>query len=349
MFRIMQYLGNLVVLLLGLCLAWILSTAVFFVVTGGGSVYDSISTVARQCDSAGKVDETRYFASCSSSGPELMQLTIYHENDPLVFLEVQATGRSLELRWEHAYTSWPRLSEYLGMGRRRGALQVFTLSDSWSFTPYARDISVNVPAGAIAPQVKQLLTQSRDAAEIDMSDVTRDTLADRIADEIMAAANWGAMSENVNSVSLIDGRIQFVTLFVFFVACISLVAGVDLPWSRSLGSGVLQLILYVGFFGTLAGMSGALEVLGSADLTNPLSKGTRLGPIGSQIALAINTTMYAVILFGAALLLDFWLRSIVEEELEASQTRINRKVARAVAGVRRLWEKLFATANKDPA
>ena len=44
-------------------------------------------------------------------------------------------------------------------------------------------------------------------------------------------------------------------------------------------------------------MSLGLGILGNADLTDELSKGVSLGPIGSQIGLALNTTMFGVVLF----------------------------------------------------
>lgn len=336
MSRILTYLANLLTLVATLILAWMLTVGIFYVVTSGGGVYSTIASVMPECGSEGRVDQTSYVASCSHDGPKAMHIDVYHQSKPILSVDVAATSAGLDLSWEHPYSNWERLSEYLGYSRRRGTLPVFTLSDSWWFTPFAKDINVTLPAGAIAPQLKQVLTESRDAAEIDMSDASRDTISERIASEIFTAVNWSTMSSNIATISLWDGRIQFVTLFMFWVSCISLVVGVGLPWARALGSSVIQLILYVGFFGTLAGMSGALEVLGNADLTNPLSKGTKLGPIGSQIALAINTTMYAVILFGAALMLDLWLRSIVEEELDATQNWINRRAVSVIRWSQRL-------------
>ncbi len=344
MARIITYLANFLTLVAGLVLAWVFTAGIFYVVTSGGNVYSSIASVERECESGGKIDKLSYIATCAPEGVEAMHIDIYHSSRPLLSINVVATAGGLDLKWEHSYSSWPRLTEYIGYSRRRGSLSVFTLSDSWWFTPFARDIEVTLPAGAIAPQLKQLLTESRDAAPVAMSDASRDAISDRIANEIFKASKWDAMSGRISAVSLWDGRIQFVTLLMFWIACISLLLGVGLPWARALGSSAIQLILYVGFYGTLMGMAGALEVLGNADLTNPLSKGTKLGPIGSQIALAINTTMYAVILFGTALMLDLWLRSIVEDELEETENVIKRWVLSFIR-----WYKNLLGSNSNAA
>lgn len=59
----------------------------------------------------------------------------------------------------------------------------------------------------------------------------------------------------------------------------------------------IDLVPYIGFFGTIYGMSEALWILGAIDISDPVEKATLIGPITGNISLAMETSQLGIIFF----------------------------------------------------
>jgi hypothetical protein len=76
---------------------------------------------------------------------------------------------------------------------------------------------------------------------------------------------------------------------------------------------IVELIPYIGFFGTILGMSLALWILGDIDISDTLQKATKIGPITGNISLAMEATQLGLIFFLFASFLIRLLRIIFED------------------------------------
>ena len=131
-----------------------------------------------------------------------------------------------------------------------------------------------------------------------MDQAAGDAVARRLVDEITAGLDYARLEDVVDRVAYAFGPVQFLTLSTTYMTVFLLVVSLRMGWARGAAGITMNLIPYIGFFGTLLGMGSALGVLGEANLSDPVSKATNLGPIGSRLALAIETTKYALVCFG---------------------------------------------------
>ena len=129
-------------------------------------------------------------------------------------------------------------------------------------------------------------------------------MSSRLADEIVQRLSLEEVFARTERIQFALGPIQLLTLACFIAAVLALGASVKWNDMQEVGKGLSEIIPYLGFLGTLIGMGGALGILGRANLADELSKATSLGPVGSQLSIAIQTTKYALVLFIVVKLID---------------------------------------------
>ncbi len=110
------------------------------------------------------------------------------------------------------------------------------------------------------------------------------------------------------------GPTQTLTYIAALIAILLTLLEIRIPEVRRYSDGMADLIPFTGFFGTLIGVAGGLQILGLSDVTDDVSKALSLGKIGSSLSLAINTTILAIVVFGLVLIFQFALRILLDEE-----------------------------------
>ena len=188
------------------------------------------------------------------------------------------------------------VTDMYGRSAEFGCRVLISFSSSPAWAPWARDVEVEVPRGGIVPLVRMLL----DRGQIADGPQVRGAVAERLAADMMEFLDYDLLEQRLEAIVFAYGPIQFATLQMTLVAVMLVAASFREWWARGASEIAMNLIPYIGFFGTLLGMGEALMVLGQVDLSDPVSKATNLGPIGSKLALAIETTKYALVCYGAA-------------------------------------------------
>lgn len=220
----------------------------------------------------------------------------------------EARAMGYGLWWEFSGSAFDRIRALYGSDAATGCRVLVAYEGAKAWAPYARDATVSVPRGGMVPLMGMLLERSVEGLGGSMDQAAGDAVARRLVDEITAGLDYARLEDVVDRVAYAFGPVQFLTLSTMYMTVFLLVVSLRTGWARGAAGISMNLIPYIGFFGTLLGMGAALGVLGEANLSDPVSKATNLGPIGSRLALAIETTKYALVCFGvvsvAALLRD---------------------------------------------
>jgi hypothetical protein len=124
-----------------------------------------------------------------------------------------------------------------------------------------------------------------------------------ILDECHGLSNW---EKYYPVIRLISGPIQeLILILCVFSVLVAVFEGV-LARIRPARRGdnpiesaevFVDLVPYVGFFGTIYGMAGALWYLGGIDLSDPIEKATKIGPITGNISLAMEASQLGILFF----------------------------------------------------
>ena len=183
--------------------------------------------------------------------------------------------------------------------------------ETTGWTPYARDAVVDIPRGGIVPLVGMLLQRAvtglndntDDGGGVNVDAEVVAVMTQRLSDSVIDALNYDKLEVDLKMISFVFGPIQFLALNTAFVSVMLLIMSLWFWWARRAVDIAMNLIPYIGFFGTLLGMGTALLVLGEANLSDPVSKAINLGPIGSRLALAIETTKWALVCYSVVSLL----------------------------------------------
>ncbi len=219
---------------------------------------------------------------------------------------------ALAIGWEFdVNVTRPRLDKLYGKEARKGCVVVggytkgatLLLGDAAWLLPFARDVVINVPEGALRPVLKRLITSAEIGLNKKSDLIVTQALTERLSFEVRDALGLQEFVSTANQVAFWGGPVQFVSLFLAILASVLTVFSLVRGWARNAASECLSLIPYVGFFGTLLGMGAALLILGNTNLSDPISKSINLGPIGSKLSLAIETTKFALVCFGLGSLL----------------------------------------------
>lgn len=308
-------------------LAWVFASLLFASHPALGfyqsELISPVSTNDEVCEEATlKYERVNIIISCNEyQGGSSVKGTVFLDSLPLIDLSlgtidasstntVDATNSSgpntepspesrdrLQLAWVYSNRLIDDVVTRHGEARWSGKTDVVSYSSDHWLTPGAITVEYDLPPGALVSKVKEVLSFGQLGGEGSYDDSLRDSIAKRLVYEFGQRIDLAAVDKNAKDVSLHAGRIQFVTVVAAIWALLLAAVGVLRRRAMEAGEGVLALVLYLGFFGTLIGMSGGLGILGFADLTDNLSRGVTLGPISNQISLALDTTKYAVVLF----------------------------------------------------
>jgi hypothetical protein len=315
MSRVLAVIGLLVV-------GWLVAGLVYERWSVGGSVYrsDLLAALDLAESSNYRSDNLAFTLARNDEQQVVVQVFV---NDAFatelrVFVKPDSDG--LFLGWEHAFSNWQRVSLLFGKSSRYGEAEIASYSaPNWLFAG-ARDSSLSIPPGAFSPWVRKLVGQAIEAADGELKESASQGFLRRLTADLEANLPLARLADRISQRAFVLGRIQFVTLACFVCSIGCLMVSPFRPWSLVVAQALTDLIPYLGFFGTLLGMSGALGVLGRADLGSGVSKSINLGPVGSQLSLAIETTKFALILYMVATVL-LALREMVVQRRAAARTR----------------------------
>jgi len=136
-------------------------------------------------------------------------------------------------------------------------------------------------------------------------------LAEVAANEVSDRFGLVDLASRATVVQIASGPIQSLTYVVGLLALLFTTFEIWAPSVKRFSDGIADLIPFTGFFGTLIGVAGGLQVLGQSDVTDDVSKALSLGKIGSSLGLAINTTILAIVVFGLVLVLQYFIRLLI--------------------------------------
>ena len=304
------------------CMSWLLAAATFAVRTDFGHVYeDSLSPSGVDVnDTRESVTERDVYLRRQRGG--VLKFDVFMDVGPpkkitlhlwagrlrevpagyrgpeceLQKAERRATGYGLW--WRFSADAFDRIRALYGSDAATGCRVLVAYEGATAWARYAQDATVSVPRGGMIPLMGMLLERSVEGLGGSMDQDAGDAVARRLVDEITTGLDYARLEDVVDRVAYAFGPVQFLTLSTTYMTVLLLVVSLKTGWARGAAGITMNLIPYIGFFGTLLGMGSALGVLGEANLSDPVSKATNLGPIGSRLALAIETTKYALVCFG---------------------------------------------------
>jgi len=275
--------------------SWLVTAAIYSFFTDNGKSYSALSALDTNTTSSMTTGNYKYLSSYDTSQSRykfrLFVLDEYLGEISLAF------DNGATIAWEYDTRIWPDLAQYYGPGQHRGKRILYRFTNEYPILKNARSIVVETPPGSINAVMKSVLRKLQIAEGNDFDLVESDRVANRISTDIEAILAYDHTLGRLQFNSLFSGPIQFATTWLFFISTFLLVLGTTANWSKQFGENALELIPYLGFFGTLYGMADALELLGDADLTSAISKAITLGPVGSLLSIAVQTTMFALALY----------------------------------------------------
>lgn len=307
-------------LLLGSFLAWIVTYLIFSYWTSSGDIY-SESVVPNRTPYVHALvplyGEEEFYMRRWITGYDVGEYDIYLGGTPAATIvigpiesvtkyalaeyreECQFTDKlGYAIFWQFSGTATRNLRNLLGSEAATGCKIVAAYSSSLSLFPYARDVNLEIPKGGLSPLVSLLIDRGMKGLNTTADTKVVDAMNSRLVDEISSRLRLDSLKEDIKVIAFLYGPIQFATLFLLSLCIVILLISLIFEWARPVTEGLLDLIPYVGFFGTLLGMGAALSILGDANLSDPISKAINLGPIGSKLSLAIETTKFALVCFG---------------------------------------------------
>lgn len=223
--------------------------------------------------------------------------SVYYKNEPLVTISISGTSDKIRMSWRYHYTLWDRIDSADGGARRSGSKDLILVSDSALWAPFVRNTSLEIPSGTVEPLVRQIIVYLERRLDERFDRNQLDDLVESVTRYILVEAGYGAAISQVLGTAFWSGDVQFMTLFVFYSFLLITIVTIFSSRLEEASSFLLEALPYLGFFGTLMGMASALKILGFANLSNDLEKAIGLGPIGSQMSLAIETTKFALVLY----------------------------------------------------
>jgi hypothetical protein len=185
-----------------------------------------------------------------------------------------------------------------------------TLYEVTGWGPWT-NATIELPHGVL-PQFFFNGFRNIDRAMGNQTDVDELTmLAEVAANEVSDRFGLVDLASRATVVQIASGPIQSLTYVVGLLALLFTTFEIWAPSVKRFSDGIADLIPFTGFFGTLIGVAGGLQVLGQSDVTDDVSKALSLGKIGSSLGLAINTTILAIVVFGLVLVLQYFIRLLI--------------------------------------
>lgn len=290
-------------------LAWLASTLIYGFASKWGADYEAVFDVHRTQARVGKTSSRRETIGESSYRPteqknSQLAIAIHSGDEYLGEIAISSNNEGINAISEHAFSTWARLRELKGDGFERRKRVIVTLTASPLWAPFSHDVQIITPIGSIEPWIRGFIIDAVAASEQKLDDREIQILSGRIFREFQSELGLENTFKRLQWIQFAGGPIQFVTLVFFLTAVVMLTCGLKWRWALEVGRGLSELIPYIGFLGTLIGMGGALRILGDANLADEISKAVSLGPIGSQLSVAIETTKFALLLFLIAKCID---------------------------------------------
>lgn len=313
------YIAITLTFLVGFALAWLITFFLFDQATRGGAIYHDSLSMDQTPYSNNRViiqGSEEYYDRFWMNKEGLYRYDIYIGGTTALVIyigkvddvEEHATKAHLAscdlgvtpgyaIYWSYSGTASRTLRELYGKSSTEGCRVIVGYSDEYALMPYARDVNLAIPKGAINPLIMLLLDQGTKGLKTSMDSKISKAMNVQLSYEIASKLRLEDLNKKIAEISFLYGPIQFSTVFLLFFCLVVLLASIFQPWALKVTEGMLDLVPYVGFFGTLLGMGAALGILGNANLSDPISKAISLGPIGSKLALAIETTKFALVCF----------------------------------------------------
>lgn len=281
-------------------LAVIISVASYAYLSDFGSAYDFARHVtAREIKEPFKqFGDFEFYLE--PTGPESgNKVTLYHENAPIVTVSLVGNANGIDLAWNYQWSFFQRIDSGEGKARRKGKQTIIYSTRSALGMPYVQNTTLEIPSGTMLPLLQWIVRYGETISDSQFDEV-EEQAALAIMNNYLLDSGLSSAYDQAIGAAFWSGDIQFLTLlaFVLFLlfTAVTLVSDRLAPAAGFL----MESMPYLGFYGTLLGMGQALQILGFANLSDGLQKAINLGPIGSQMGLAIETTKFALVLYLAA-------------------------------------------------
>lgn len=349
---LLSALFSLFLVLVGVAISWSAAWVTYWKWSDGGSIYLSSKNESGQGASLRNVNisgwDNLYTRDYNPRAGRVSYKVfvsnqficeIYASFDPKQGVD----GESQEIAWRYGGgDTKENMLTLFGVNGEGGSAEIYSLSHGPWFTPFTRGVWVGIPSGSVGPVVNKAINDGIIASGLSIEDKYLKAFSTRIAQEIRNDLDIDTSYQRIDRYISSYGPVQYATLWLFYFFCYLIVVSFWFEWGKLAAEMASGLIPFVGFFGTLLGMSGALGILGSTDLSDPVSKSINLGPIGSELGFAIRTTIFAFIFYAISFLIYVVRIAVYENEtyiaLNKSGSWMSRRVMRAyrlAVGLRR--------------
>ncbi|MER8973114.1 MULTISPECIES: hypothetical protein [unclassified Mesorhizobium] len=224
-------------------------------------------------------------------------ITLYYKNSPLFTAKLGADRTGVNLRWQYHFSLWERIEQSDSPEKRAGKRSVISSAGSYLWVPYVDNITLEIPEGTLPPALESIMRYAENVSGNQFDDGEERAAIAIMEEYFLKDSGLRNAYVRVLNDAFWSGDIQFLTLLAFLV--FFLFTLVTLLSNRLVmpANYLMESLPYLGFFGTLVGMAQALKILGTANLSDGLAKAISLGPIGSQMGLAIETTKFALVFY----------------------------------------------------
>jgi len=297
------------IVVLSLIAGWVAAGFVWSVVTRFGNVYsdaiDLKSHVKNETfDYRVVQDDWRFRMKWLPDDAGQMQCSVFWAGRLVALLVMSTENQNLVLRANLPPHERKEVEQRLGKAGVSNFQPMLVVRDSSFLTPWAKDILVELPRGSVEPWVRSYVGGVLKGMGVEYENKALRSLSQRIAGDIREKGHLDEIYSALTWPQFALGPVQYTTFVVFFASFLLIVLGLVATWLIAPARALTEVVPFVGFFGTLIGMGGALGILGDANLADELSKAMGLGPIGSQLSVAIETTKFALMLFLVLKLFD---------------------------------------------
>ncbi|WP_113479818.1 MotA/TolQ/ExbB proton channel family protein [Hyphomicrobiales bacterium] len=184
-------------------------------------------------------------------------------------------------------------------------IPIVALNSQGALFRFNRDIVFERPRGPLNAELRALARSLSTQGKQVISDEDARDLALRtsqLVDECHGVSTWG---NEYWQLRLISGTVEqiiiaacvFCILVFLFEILLSMLGFSSVLVAVNAAEFWIDLVPYIGFFGTIYGMSEALWILGAIDISDPVEKATLIGPITGNISLAMETSQLGIIFF----------------------------------------------------
>jgi hypothetical protein len=290
--------------------SFILGWLVYGWLSGWGAIYGFKDIPTGEWEPL-RLDQTLVLSRDEKTG---RGLTIFAQDVPIVFVNIKRTDSGIRVEWEYAYSLWEEIIRREGISSIRDGTSIISSSNSIVPLYVVKNVTIEVPSGTLSPLLQQMISYGIQRAKLEIEPNQISALVSSIRERLLHEEGFLTAYKRVTDSAFWVGEIQFLTLVSFIFFILLKLIGLFTYRLSQLCAFVLEVMPYLGFYGTLLGMGYALQILGFADISDSVRKAISLGPIGSQMGLAIETTKFALVFYLAGGLLG-QLLDIVSEKL----------------------------------